>query len=205
MDVTGPGASLALALAPAPELLHHIDGGARLLKDFPLVKGTAIPSVEGVMVAEDPHHAMCTVLLARAHVPVPVRQFDVDLVRGLHLPEDVRQAIPEEVSAVADPGVILLGLAALAQGLYPGLARVQCRIPAIHVTVEAAAVPDLTAGKEEVGAVMISEIAGLDHQRSAACPFLFRLYAYLNYGSRIAWPLYSKNSCIQVECEWYIR
>jgi len=96
---------------------------------------------------------------------VLVHPFDVVLQTDLHRPEGVLQVILGEDMAVADLEVTPFGPAALAHDLSLIHAHARCHTQAIRDILEAAAVPDQSAGQGEVAAVMTSGIVDLDHPK----------------------------------------
>lgn len=124
---------------------------------------TATLSVAGLTAAGALQVATSIDLRGHVHARVRAPQSDGVLQKGYHHQEDVRQAIPEEDTAVVGLEVILFAPVVLGPGLCHGLVHGH-RIRVIPAILEAGVVLALLAKEGEAAAVMISEIAGQGHQ-----------------------------------------
>jgi len=159
MDVTDHDPSLVPAPAPVP-VLELLQDDEVQRTDIRLVTR----SVEDHMVAGVCQGVTFTDQAAPAPAHVLVHPFDVVLQTDLR-PEGVLQVILGEDMAVADLEVTPFGPAALAHDPSLIRAHARCHTQAIRDILEAAAVPDQSAGQGEVAAVMTSGIVDLDHPK----------------------------------------
>ena len=156
MDVINCDPSLALVPVPFPALEPLQDDEAQRM-DIRLVTRSV-----GDHTVVEVHQA---VTFTDQPVLALVHPLDVALQTDLHLPEGVLQAILEGDMVVADLEVTPFAPAVLAHD--PSLVHVhaRCHIQATRDILEAAAVPDQSAGQEEATVAMTLGIVDLDHPK----------------------------------------
>jgi len=181
MDVTDYDPSLVPVPVPVPALERLQDDEVQQT-DIRLVTH----SVEGRMVVEVHQGVTFTDQADPALAHVLVRPFDVVLQTDLYCPEGVLQVIPEEDMAVADLEATPFAPAVPVHGPFLIHVRARCHTQANRDILEAAAVPDQSAGEGEpaAAAVMILGIVDPDHPKPDDMPkYLIHIFpiARLNY------------------------